>query len=231
MPDSRIDTLCLVETPEGIDLHAELAGLVPRALAYTVDFLIRGGVLLLLSLLIMFLGTAGMGLYMIVFFLLEWAYPVFFEVYRGGQTIGKKTYGIRVVNDDLTPIRLSASLLRNLLRTADFMPGFYFFGSLSMLSTERFQRLGDIAAKTIVIYEAHVEHDLSALEGVDPVPIDASLNSAQQAAFVRFALSKNSLSESRQLELADIIQDKIPPAYTNRVEYARGVGKWLVGAK
>jgi uncharacterized RDD family membrane protein YckC len=220
-----------VETPEGIDLHAELAGLVPRALAYTTDFLIRGGVLLVLSILVTFLGAAGVGVYMIAFFLLEWAYPVFFEVYRGGQTPGKKAYAIRVVNDDLTPVRLNASLLRNLLRTADFLPVFYFFGSISMLSTERFQRLGDIAAKTIVVYQTNVAHDLSVLNGVSPRPISANLNSAQQAAFVRFALSKNSLSVGRQKELADIIAEKIPPGYSNRVEWVRGVGKWLVGAK
>ena len=137
----KLDTVCLVETPEGTDLHAELVGLVPRALAYSIDLLIRFTIITILSIifLIMGMGLAGTGIIIIIYFLLEWWYPVIYEVYRGGQTIGKKSLGIKVVNDDLTPIRLGASLTRNLLRAADFFPLMYVSGIISILMTQRFQ--------------------------------------------------------------------------------------------
>jgi len=148
----KLDTLALVETPEGTDLHADLVGLVPRALAYTVDLFIRIGIMFVLSILLLFFGEVGVGIYLIVFFVLEWWYPVLFEVYRGGQTWGKKAFNIKVVNDDLTPVSLGPSLIRNLLRGADIFPLFYAVGSVSVLCTNRFQRLGDLAAGTIVVY-------------------------------------------------------------------------------
>lgn len=212
-------------------MHAELVGLVPRALAYCIDFLLRGALLLLFFLASLFFGRAGWGLILIVFFLLEWWYPVLFEVYRSGQTIGKKAFKIKVVNDDLTPIRMGPSLIRNLLRTADFFPSFYMVGILSMMITNRFQRLGDLAANTIVIYVEQENYDGKALEGVIPVAPIHVMNEAQQAAFVNFALNRGKLSTARQAEIAEIIRPKIPARFQNATDYARGVGKWLLGAK
>lgn len=227
----KLDTICLVETPEGTDLHAEAVGLVPRVLAYGLDLLVRSLVLLVFSLLLLFFGKSGVGVSLILYFLLEWWYPVLFEVYRGGQTIGKKTFKIIVVNEDLTPIRLGPSLIRNLLRTADFFPGFYMVGIVSMLMTSRFQRLGDLAAKTLVVYVEQEQYDPKPLEGVAPVAPMHALNEEQQAAFINFALNRGRLSTARQAEIAEIIRPKIPSRFQNATDYVRGVGKWLLGAK
>lgn len=227
----KLDTICLVETPEGTDLHAEAVGLVPRALAYGLDFLVRALVQFVLSLLLLFSGKSGVGLSLIIFFVLEWWYPVIFEVYRGGQTIGKKAFKIKVVNEDLTPIRLGPALIRNLLRAADFFPSFYVVGVVSMLMTKRFQRLGDLAAKTLVIYAEQERYDAKSLEGVAPVAPTHPLNEVQQAAFINFALNRGQLSSARQTEIAEIIRPKIPARFQSATDYVRGVGKWLLGAK
>jgi len=227
----KLDTICLVETPEGTDLHAELVGVVPRALAYSIDFLLRSVVLLLIRILFASAGEAGNGVLLISFFLLEWWYPVLFEVYRGGQTVGKKTFKIKVVNEDLTPIRLGPSLIRNLLRTADFFPSFYVVGIISILMTSRFQRLGDLSAKTLVVYAEEEQYDAKALDGVLPVAPIHVMNEAQQAAFINFALNRGKLSTARQDEIAEIIRPKIPSRFQSATDYVRGVGKWLLGAK
>ncbi len=227
----RLDTICPVETPEGTDLQAELAGLVPRALAYSVDFLLRMAILMALSIVLMVAGRVGDGLLLIAFFLLEWGYPVFFEVLRNGQTIGKKAFAIKVVNEDLTPVRFGSSFIRNLLRTADIFPFLYVSGSISMIVTKKFQRLGDLAAKTIVVYDERPEHNTALLDSVEPVTPSYPMTEDQQTAFVNFALNRGQLSDARQHEIAAIIQPKMPMRVTDPVEYVRGVGKWLLGAK
>ena len=229
----KIDTVCLVETPEGTDLQAEVVGVVPRFLAYSIDLLIRFAVILVLQMIfgIVGLGLAGQGFILIAYFLLEWWYPVIFEVYRGGQTIGKKAFKIKVVNDDLTPIQLSASLTRNLLRVADFLPLFYVFGFMSMVTNRRFQRLGDLAANSIVIYVNEEQYDVTGLEKVRPIASSITLTEDQQTAFVNFALNRGGLSSARQEEVAQIIKPRLPKNIDNASDYIRGVGKWLVGSK
>lgn len=230
----KLDTICLVETPEGTDLHAEAVGVVPRVLAYGLDFLIRSLVLLCFYIVLLMLGfggKAGIGLSLILYFILEWWYPVLFEVYRGGQTIGKKIFKIKVVNEDLTPIRLGPSLIRNLLRSADFFPSFYVIGVVSMLMTSRFQRLGDLAAKSLVIYVEQEKYDPKSLADIAPIAPTHPLNETQQAAFINFALNRGGMSTARQAEIAEIIRPKIPQRFQDATDYVRGVGKWLLGAK
>jgi len=227
----KLDTVALVETPEGTDLHADLAGLVPRTLAYLVDLLIRVGFMFVLGILLLFLEEVGMGIYLIAFFVLEWWYPVLFEVYRGGQTWGKKAFNIKVVNDDLTPVALGPSLIRNLLRGADIFPVFYAVGCISMLTTSRFQRLGDLAAGTIVIYCETELYDPSALDTVEAATPVHALNEDQQVAFINFALNKGNMSLDRQEEIAEIIRPRLPLNAGKASDYVRGVGKWLLGAR
>jgi hypothetical protein len=179
----------------------------------------------------LFLGGMGTGVFLIAYFVLEWWYPVFFEVYRNGQTWGKKAYKIKVVNDDLTPVGFGPSLIRNLLRSADFFPLLYCVGILSMVSTPRFQRLGDLAAGTVVIYSESEIHDSSALDQVESVAPAHLLNEDQQVAFINFALNRGQMSKDRQEEIAEIIRPRLPLNADKASDYVRGVGKWLLGAR
>jgi uncharacterized RDD family membrane protein YckC len=149
-PALLLDTVRLNETPEGVDLGLTVAGPVPRAAAFAMDFGIRFVLFLMLAPL-MALSGVGVGLVLIGAFLLEWLYPVAFEVWSGA-TPGKRAMGLAVVHDDGTPIGLPASLVRNLLRTVDFLPVFYGVGLIASLADPDFRRLGDLAAGTLVIH-------------------------------------------------------------------------------
>ena len=151
--ESRLDTRYAAETPEGIALWLRPAGVVPRFYAYLVDA--RDPVLLprrLVSLPRPCSVLFGEGLALVLLFLLEWLYPVAFELSAGAATPGKRMLGLTVVMDSGLPITPAASLTRNLLRAADFLPSLYAFGLLSMLFRHDFKRLGDLAAGTLVVH-------------------------------------------------------------------------------
>lgn len=147
-----LDTRYQVETPEGIDLPLRPAGLLPRALAFAIDLGLRALVLGLLFVTLAFFGKVGVGLGSLLLFVLSWWYMVLFEVLNQGRSPGKQWMGLRVVQDDGTPIGWSASLIRNLLRFVDMLPFGYSLGAISCLQHPAFKRLGDIAAGTLVIY-------------------------------------------------------------------------------
>lgn len=221
------------ETPEGVDLNVDLAGPFVRTLAFAIDFFIRISVILVLSIAILIAAAGselGWGFLLIFAFLMEWFYPLLFEYFRGGQTPGKKAMGIYVINDDLTPLSFSSALIRNLLRAADFLPVFYGFGYLTLLLTGRFQRLGDLAAGTLVAY---VENDeLEALpESAQSLAPPVELNQAEATALVDFYLRENQLSTSRQQELALIVNDALGIDEKHAAEKLKLMGAWLLGAR
>jgi uncharacterized RDD family membrane protein YckC len=196
-----LDTLRRVPTPEGIELTLRLAGPVPRAYAFIVDLLIRGGIFMVLVQVMVFLGRSGWGLMAICYFLLEWFYPVLFEVFWGGATPGKRAFNLIVVNDNGTPVTIGASVTRNLLRAVDFMPFLWAFGLLSMLFTRDFKRLGDLAAGTVVVYRDKVR-TRAALPEVAPRAPSYPLSLAERRAVLNFAERYNLLTEERADEVA-----------------------------
>jgi uncharacterized RDD family membrane protein YckC len=222
-----IDTLRAVQTPEGIDLHLPVAGLVSRALAWLIDILIRGVIYTGLGFGLLFLGETGKGLFLLAAFVMEWFYPVLFEVLRNGQTPGKRAYGIRVINDDGTPIGWSASLIRNLLRVADFLPLLYGFGIASMMLNRDFKRLGDLAAGTVVVYQDAARKEPS-LPAARPIRPSFALNQAEQQAIIACAERTPGLTPERCEELAGLTG----PLVTGRPEPAEtlcAMARWLSG--
>jgi len=156
-------------------------------------------------------GQLGLGIFLVVFFLAEWFYPVFFEVLADGQTPGKKSMGLRVVNHDGTPIGWSASVIRNLLRVADFLPFFYVAGLVSMLCSRSFQRLGDLAAGTLVINlrEASPASRTPARRGPEVAGARLArlpLSSIEQRSILGFSERSAELSAQRVEELADLLE-------------------------
>ncbi|MBC7957888.1 MAG: RDD family protein, partial [Cytophagales bacterium] len=147
-----LDTLYTAETPEGIALSLRPAGVAPRVLAYGIDLCVRAGMFFGISMLALPFGGMGTALLLVSYFLLEWFYPVAFELMRAGASPGKRMFGLQVVMDSGLPVTPAASITRNLLRAADFFPFLYGFGVTSMLLRRDFKRLGDLAAGTIVVY-------------------------------------------------------------------------------
>ena len=225
-----LDTTYDVETPEGIDLRAQVAGPVPRVLAYGVDVFYRTLILIALGIALLFAQRAGMGIWLLCSFLLEWFYPVFFEVMRGGQTPGKKAFGLMVVNDNLTPISWGASLLRNLLRFADFLPFAYAGGVICMTLNRNFQRMGDLAAGTLVVYRP-TENTHTTLPDSAPLAPPRGLQLADQRALISLTERHGELSEARQCELANLLEPVTGKRDRAGLDHLRAVGNWLLGSR
>lgn len=225
-----LDTRYHVETPEGIDLSLRPAGLVPRALAYCIDLIIRGLVLGLMYLLLSMLGKLGMGLSTILLFIVTWWYMVLFEVFNQGRSPGKQWLGLRVVHDDGTPVGWPASLTRNLLRFVDILPFGYTFGILSCLNSPTFKRLGDIAAGTLVVYRE--EKPLApVLPEAEAVRAPIALSLKEQRAILGFAERASSLSQERRVELANIIAAPLQVPAEQAEQTINGIAHSLVGPR
>jgi uncharacterized RDD family membrane protein YckC len=225
----RLDTTYTVNTPEGIALELSPAGPVPRTLAWLVDLAIRSAISLFLFVVLAFMGKMGLGLAMILVFLLEWFYPVWFELRHEGQTPGKKLLQIYVAQLDASPVTPAASVVRNLLRVVDFLPFLYGFGLFSTLMTRRFQRLGDLAANTVVLHKQQgsaLAHDFN-----DPSQHpNTSLTLAEQQSIILFAQRRRTLTEERQQELA-LMSGPLVREQTDAAGHIRGIASWLAGRK
>ncbi len=227
-----LDTRYRVEIPGGINLEAQVVGPIPRFFAFAIDLGIRGIIILVLSLLSIPLGSGGMGsgFFLIFLFVIEWLYPVLFEVLSRGQTPGKKLLKISVIKDDLSPVTLGASMVRNLLRTVDFLPLFYLVGLVTMLSNQRFQRLGDLAAGTLVISVPESAKP-AAMQEIMPLAPSTSLLRPEQTSIIEFLQRSNQLSEPRQQELASILEGITHEKEDNGVEQLRRIGAGFLGVR
>ncbi|OWQ93113.1 hypothetical protein CDN99_01005 [Roseateles aquatilis] len=235
MAARRIDTLALAETPEGIVLSLRPAGLVARTMAFLIDLLIRLAIDLVLIMVLGAWGNFGGGLVMIGVFCVEWLYPIVFELGRGGATPGKRAQGLRVVMDTGLPVTPAASITRNLLRVADFLPLAYAFGIVTMLLNRDCKRLGDLAAGTLVVHtEPVILHD--------PAPSAASLaparplNQRERAAISAWAGRARRLTPERFEELAALAAPVLPPVQPGEPrrgtsERLLGVAHWLMGTR
>ncbi len=149
----RLDDRVTIATPEGVTIELVLAGLGSRFVARLLDTVIQ--------LAIIFALTAGMAITsapgvvraigIVALFLVLFAYDIPFELLNSGRTIGKMAAGIRVVAGGGEPVAFLGSAIRNILRIADFLPALYAAGAVTMVATRTDQRLGDLAAGTLVV--------------------------------------------------------------------------------
>ncbi len=224
-----LDTVSPVETPEGVRLTLRTAGPVPRALAYLMDAFLRGMVYLsALMALALTIPDLILPALLLMVFLGEWFYPVFFEVWARGQTLGKKVVGLRVVHEDGTRVHWPASILRNLLLAADWLPWSYAAGLVSSLSNPGFRRLGDLAAGTLVVYVEERPEPPPAPSPALPIPSPLPLTVEEQRAVVAFCERAALLSEARVAELAALATPFHEGGGSPR-EMLLGVGAWLLG--
>tara|TARA_R110002111_G_scaffold254461_2_gene320148 strand:- start:68145 stop:69035 length:891 start_codon:yes stop_codon:yes gene_type:complete len=158
-PSARRKVLGLemqIETPENVVLTYQLAGPALRYIAYMIDLAIRlaimFGVMMVIPMMGIVLPGTATGLLLVIMFLNTWGYYTISEGFFKGQSIGKHICGLRVIRDGGYPITFWPALLRNLVRSADAIV-FYGIGITAMLLTQRFQRLGDLVAGTVVIQE------------------------------------------------------------------------------
>jgi uncharacterized RDD family membrane protein YckC len=146
-----------IATPEGVELELVLAGLASRFIAELFDALILGAVLVAMVVVAALAGGGAGALILVVvlggFLLITVAYHVAFEMLAGGRTPGKRRAGLRVVLEGGGRVDLRASLVRNLIRLIEGIALLYVPAIVAVLATRRNQRLGDLAAGTLVIRE------------------------------------------------------------------------------
>jgi len=228
-----LDTLFTAETPEGIALALRPAGFVPRAYAFAIDVGIRFAILTGAITVLALLGRFGSGIFFILYFALEWFYPVLFEQTLSGATPGKRALGLRVVMDSGLPVTPSASLLRNLLRAADFLPVAYGFGLAAMLLRSDFKRIGDLAAGTLVVHAKNTALH-GALPEVEPAAPARLLSPREQSAVIAWAARSSRLTEARLIELALLARPVLADAAAAPKDTAHrllGVAQWLLGKR
>ncbi len=221
-----LDTLREYEIPEGVSLEFRPAGPVVRACAWSIDAALRALLYVLLAFGLSFIGGVGVALMLIGFFLIEWFYPVVFELYSGA-TPGKKAMGLWVIQDNGTPLTPASSIIRNLLRVVDFLPLLYAFGLLSMLLDREFKRLGDLAAGTLVVYrDQPVQQGVSALKRVVKPPSD--FTAEEQKAVLAFAERGELLSASRRIELAELLSGLTGQTGQAAVDELYAYANWII---
>lgn len=160
-----------IETPELVAIQMPLAGIGSRFVALLIDTLIwAAGFVVLLLLLWAFRPALQAfsklsyqwttALFTIGFFLLNWGYFTLFEAFNNGRTPGKRIARIRVIQQTGRAIGLFESMARNFVRYVDQIPFFYAVGVITMFATRRHQRLGDLAAGTLVVRDNEQETPL-----------------------------------------------------------------------
>jgi uncharacterized RDD family membrane protein YckC len=233
---AKLDTLQSVELAEGVVIQLRIAGPMPRALAYLTDFSIRVLVMVAIVVGVMLAGWAmgdnvAQGLFLLGWFLLDWLYPVVFEAGRRGATPGKRMLGLRVVQASGSPITVGQAVVRNFLRFIDGMPLFtYAFGFASCLATRRFQRLGDLAAGTVVVYaRTPPQPKIPELPPVPPLAPPVLLTADEKHALGMFAERAGLWTPARRVEIADHAAPLTDATGENGVNRLRSIGAYLSG--
>ncbi|MGQ9896746.1 MAG: RDD family protein [Acidobacteriota bacterium] len=225
----RFDNQLVIETPERVELRFALANVGNRFLAALIDHSIQ---LLTLCVLGLFIAQIGvflrdlnvsrsaelwlLALQVLVAFLIYFGYFAIFETVWNGQTPGKRWMQLRVIRIDGRPVGFFEALVRNVLRSIDFLPGGYALGVLSILLNREARRLGDLVAGTVVVKErlgttpalaqvlathaADVQYQAQAV--VDDIGNIQALTADDVAAVERFLLRRSTLPEKARLWMA-----------------------------
>lgn len=238
----RIDTLQAIELAEGVEVRLRVAGPLLRGMALAIDLSIQVAGLVVVGMLLTLTGFAmgfmvAGGLMQLAWFFTWWWYAVLFEAGKWGATPGKKMLGLRVVQTSGAPVTFSQAVLRNFLRVADGMPCFgglivglptMGFGLATCLATRRFQRLGDLAAGTLVIYDKLPQEPAVPA----PPPMAAAmphvaLRPEEARAVSAFRERAGLWSEERRAEIADHAAELTGATGQAGVARMMAMGHWL----
>ncbi|HEX8102367.1 MAG TPA: RDD family protein [Solirubrobacteraceae bacterium] len=203
-----------ISTPEGVDLELTLAGIGSRFTAALIDLTLQILLIVALGFLLVGVGSLtdggtgsgsgdvggdseaiGIAIVTLLTFLIWFGYDVLFEVRGGGRTPGKRLTGLRVVRASGRPVGFVTSAIRNVLRLVDFLPTFYALGVAAVFVSSRNQRLGDMAAGTVVVRDrkggrTRAVTPLPAGPALDTGGWDVSAVTAEEVAAVRRFLER-----------------------------------------
>lgn len=241
----RIDTSQAIELAEGVEVRLRIAGPLPRGMALGIDLALQGALLTTGAFLLVFMGMGvgsevATGLFLLVWFFMRWWYPVLFEASKRGATPGKRMMGLRVVQTSGAPITFGQAILRNFLRWIDEMPLWPMvwtggmpvptmaFGLASCMATRRFQRLGDLAAGTVVIYDrVPPEPAVPAPPPMESARPAVALRPEEVRAVVAFRERAGLWSEGRREEIADHAEELTGGRGAKGVARIMAIAHWL----
>ena len=218
-----------IATPEGVNVDLTLAGIGSRFIAALIDTSIKIAVFLGFF-VFLFGGTSllgggevsafGAAAFYIVSFFIWFGYDVLFETLMSGRTPGKHLTGLRVVRIGGRPVGFVASSIRNMVRIVDFLPSLYLVGMIAVISTRMNQRLGDLAAGTVVVREQPV----TVAPPLQPPPVPpthatpeletwdvSSITADELATIRRFLERRGELTPHARMHLAQELAGRLQP--------------------
>lgn len=213
-----LDTTLTIVSPENIEFQFRLAGPAARAMALLLDALV---IVSSLAAVLVAFGTLGvvaeafMGLFLVAVFFVWWGYGAACEVLANGRTAGKAALRLRVVSQTGLSINPAQAILRNLLRAVDVAPPF-FPGVVSIACTRRLQRLGDLAAGTMVVLDRSRKAPRpprADAEAVDMIPPGFVAGPRLVEALAAYVSRRTDLSPGRRQELAGLVADRLCAAW------------------
>jgi uncharacterized RDD family membrane protein YckC len=218
----QIDTSIEVIAPENIAFTYRVAGPFRRFPAYLLDFLFRGifmlGLAVVLSFFSIAIGSLGIAVWTLIFFLVSWFYGGAFETFWNGQTPGKHILGLRVLSTNGSPINGYQAILRNWLRLVDTL--FFGIGFVAMACNRRFQRLGDLVCDTMVVIEERpwligvaAIDDPRAYELASYLPSDLQASRSMALALAHYAERRRFFSPARRREVAAHLAEPLLKQY------------------
>ncbi|MGD9301277.1 MAG: RDD family protein [Desulfobacterales bacterium] len=199
-----------IRTPEGITFSFLLAGPITRFLAWSIDFMAIMAVNKLLTILLGVLGILSRDLAgaagIFGYFVVSIGYGIALEWHWHGQTLGKRLLRLRVNDVNGLQLQFSQIVIRNLLRFVDSLPILYLVGGLTCLISRRAQRLGDIVANTIVVWNPGVkEPDLDQL-------LEGKYNSFRKYPHLEARLRQHLSPAAARIALQSIVRrDELEP--------------------
>jgi uncharacterized RDD family membrane protein YckC len=216
----ELDDRLTISTPEGVDLDLTLAGVGSRFTAALIDGSIQAAIVIALTVVAAAVGWGGVAaaLWSLFIFLVFFGYDVAFEVLAAGRTPGKRLNGLRVVRATGQPVTLVTSFIRNILRLVDFLPVLYLVGIGTILATKRNQRLGDLAAGTIVVRDRFATMRSSRWGQHPPRPstpdlgLDVSAISAEELRAVEsFLARRHDIDQDARRQLGHTLAERLRP--------------------
>lgn len=226
----RLDNRHEIELAEGISVHLRPASMVPRVLARLIDLTIQSLMVTVLSLIIgltrLFLGTEMTGgLNILIGFIVPLFYDPIFELSKHAATPGKRTMKLKVVKLSGAPTDFGTSFMRALLLPIDYLPC-GLAGIWASLATRHSQRLGDLAAGTLVVHRHEELHGEITDFPVKAIRPNLPLQREEQIAFLEFGRRYDNLSTERKSEIAESLAP-VKGESLSGVDYALGVAHWL----
>ncbi len=221
----KLDSIA-IESPEKIVFHYSIAKTGVRMAAYILDIILQILVAALAVTLFLLSGIVdsqtfklggrgfgglGIAFFYLLYFFFQWGYFAYFEMFKRGQSPGKRALKIRVIKDNGEALDVSSIVLRNLLRAVDGFPLFHVLGGLISIIDKKSRRLGDMVSGTLVVQEIgfdlkepSFETKLSSRRRQDSqLQVENRLNEQQLLIIRKFLTGRIHLDEGKQRELAD----------------------------